>query len=408
MKNAPMNGKLQGMVLIVDDQPDNLNVLLSIFRGSGLDVRALKNPKMVLPMAMQIMPDLILTDIIMPEMSGIEVCQALKKNSETAEIPVIFITALKFMEEKQKAFMCGGVDYITKPFEREEVLLRVATHLRLAQLQHELREVNEHLEERLARELEERRRQEALLIQQSKMALMGEMLAFVGHQWAQPLTNITMTASILQNELQTVPAMESSKASDMVEDCQVILDSTEFMKETIKNFRHFFSPSREEDKFDLREALEEVRGIMQPALDQYRVALEIQGLEKACYRGYENEFKQVVMNLFMNAKDVIEGREVSQGRISVLLEKKGQNWCLTVKDNAGGIPEELLPDRLFAPYVSTKGEKGTGIGLYMSKTLIEYHMNGRLNADNDEEGAVFVLELKGSEEEAQEKIPEAR
>lgn len=402
-----MKEKLQGTVLVVDDQADNLNVLLSIFRGSGLDVRALKDPKKVLSMALQIMPDLILSDILMPEMSGIEVCQALKQNPQTAEIPVIFITALKFMEEKQKAFVSGGVDYITKPFEKEEVLLRVATHLRLAQLQNELREINEHLEERLARELEERRRQEALLIQQSKMALMGELLAFVGHQWAQPLSNITMTASILQNELQAMATTEESKSSDMVEDCQVILDSAEFMKETIGNFRNFFSSSREENHFDLRQALEEVRGIMQPALNQCRIALEIEGLKKALYLGYENEFKQVVMNLFMNAKDVIEGRHVSNGRISVLLEKKGQNWCLTVRDNAGGISEKLLPDRLFAPYVSTKGEKGTGIGLYMSKTLIEYHMNGKLNADNDEEGAVFVLELKGNDEnEVQEKIPE--
>ncbi|MCP4105225.1 MAG: response regulator, partial [Desulfobacteraceae bacterium] len=143
-------------ILIVDDNTDNLRVLSNIIKEHGCKVRSLRNAEAVFSSVLQSPPDIILLDIMMPDMDGYEVCEQLKADERTRDIPVIFISALHEIDKKTRAFSVGGVDYITKPFQKEEVLARVKTHLSIRYMRKSLEEKNF----RLQKEIDERKRAE--------------------------------------------------------------------------------------------------------------------------------------------------------------------------------------------------------------------------------------------------------
>jgi len=162
----------QAHILIVDDVRDNLRLLADLLVSHGYIVRPVPHPKMALISAKKTPPDLILLDIMMPEMSGFELCEKLKADDTTRDIPVIFISALNQVFDKVKAFAIGGVDYITKPFQPEEVLVRVRTHLMLRKLQESLQIKNRHLQQ----EINERRRVEGAMRQRNReLAMLNQM-----------------------------------------------------------------------------------------------------------------------------------------------------------------------------------------------------------------------------------------
>lgn len=134
-----------GNILVVDDTPENLRLLSGILTEKGYQARPVPNGKLALSAAQSIPPDLVLLDIMMPEIDGYEVCRQLKASEVTKDIPVIFISAINDVMDKVKAFAVGGVDYITKPFQVEEVLARIETHLKICSLQHSLQEKNQDL-----------------------------------------------------------------------------------------------------------------------------------------------------------------------------------------------------------------------------------------------------------------------
>jgi DNA-binding response OmpR family regulator/predicted RNA-binding protein YlqC (UPF0109 family) len=175
-------------IMIVDDTPDNLKLLEEMLRGRGYYVRAFPRGRLALAAAANEPPDLIMLDINMPEMTGYETCERLKTDSRLSSIPVIFISALNETLDKVKAFQCGGVDYVTKPFQFEEVQARVATHLRLRQLQVELEMHNAHLEETVrlrTRELAEANGRLAILDKAK-----SDFLTLISHELRTPLNGL--------------------------------------------------------------------------------------------------------------------------------------------------------------------------------------------------------------------------
>lgn len=177
------NNSHQGNILVVDDTPANLRLLVDILTQNGYKVRPAPNGKLALSAAQNLPPDLILLDIIMPDMDGYEVCSQLKSHERTQDIPVIFLSAINDVLDKIKAFSVGGVDYITKPFQVEEVLARIKTHLAINFLQKSLQEKNEELFQTL-QQLQATQNQ---LIQSEKMALLGQLIAGIGHEINTPL-----------------------------------------------------------------------------------------------------------------------------------------------------------------------------------------------------------------------------
>ncbi len=181
-------------MLLVDDNPVNLDVLVETLGHEGYDILVATNGMQALSIAQQRLPDLILLDINMPEMDGYEVCRRLKEADQTQAIPILFISALGEVVDKVRAFGSGGVDYITKPFQTEEVLARIRTHLTLRRLQEELQAANLELKEKnetLENTLNQIKEMQNHLVMQEKMASLGDLVAGVAHEMNTPLGAIS-------------------------------------------------------------------------------------------------------------------------------------------------------------------------------------------------------------------------
>lgn len=231
--------------------------------------------------------------------------------------------------------------------------------------------------------------QEQLLIQQSKLAEMGNMIAAIAHQWKQPLNSIALLGNLIEDELYDHIG-ESSKAIKHVES---ISEHIDFLSHTIDDFRNFFKPSKIKKSFNVKKSVEQICNMLSSQFYKYNIDLQIKGGSDITAFGLDNEFKQVIMNITTNAADAIMERDVSDGRIEVNVGQREGMAYISISDNGGGIPEELLPDKLFDPYITTKGEKGTGIGLSMSRNIIERHQGGKLWVENARKGACFHIML---------------
>lgn len=239
------------------------------------------------------------------------------------------------------------------------------------------------------------REKEQLLIQQGKMAEMGYMIGAITHQWLQPL-NVLMLLADMIPEL----ADGSEKANKKLEEYAGNMQKQiRFMTETMDDFRNFYKTSKTKERFYPYEAAEFVLKLLRKKLEKDNVVVSIEKENSFAVLGYPNEFRQVLMNLFNNASDAIVEHKKLDGVVNVSCEHDGKNGVIRVRDNGGGIPEELLPDALFAAHQSTKGEKGTGIGLHLAKVIVEGNMQGKITARNIEGGAEFIIELPVAEEE---------
>lgn len=235
----------------------------------------------------------------------------------------------------------------------------------------------------------EKDKQQQMLIQKSKMAAMGEMIGNIAHQWRQPLSQLSglffdIESAYDYNEL------DKKYLSSRIDEAN---DLVEHMSKTIDDFRNFFKPSIDALPFGLANTIQKSLKIIRPSLD-------VAGLEVAMnidptlhVRGLENEFSHVILNLVSNAKDIALQRQISQPAIAIFCELKDQNLLLHVEDNCGGIELDII-DKIFDPYFSTKYDYGTGIGLYMSKVIIENKMGGQILVSNTpRNGARFTISL---------------
>lgn len=238
------------------------------------------------------------------------------------------------------------------------------------------------------RALEELREKERLLIQQNRQAALGEMIGNIAHQWRQPLNALGLMVQELPMSYECGELTGDYLESTVKRTMQVI----RHMSQTIDDFRFFFRPDKERVEFRAAQTIEKVLSIIGGSLKEHQIDVEVKTEEDPVINGFPNEYSQVLLNILLNARDVFVERGTDEPRIRVRLVKEGKKAVVTVEDNAGGIPAEIL-DKIFDPYFTTKGpDKGTGVGLYMSKVIIEKNMGGSLSARNGEEGAQFRIE----------------
>ncbi|MEF3191844.1 MAG: response regulator [Campylobacterales bacterium] len=372
---------MKATILIIDDMPENIKVLGETLKKHGYTIIAADSAARGLSIATTKLPDLILLDIQMPQMDGYEACQRLKANPQTASIPVIFLTAHGETEQVVKGFEVGAVDYITKPFNKAVLLARLTTHLELSRLHRQL-------EERVAEEIAAHKKKEELLVRQSRMAAMGEMIGAIAHQWRQPLNTLSLLVQDLKEAYKYGELDEDYLENTISRSMAAIM----FMSQTIDVFRSFFTPEKVKRRFGILEALNQVLSFLESQFKSHGFTVTVLG-EEIFIDGFLNEFKQVILNILSNAKDALLEHPNTNPTITITLERVKEGAQLTICDNAGGIPEEII-DQIFEPYFTTKGEdKGTGIGLYMSRMIIEEHMQGRLRAYNHNGGACFEILL---------------
>lgn len=231
--------------------------------------------------------------------------------------------------------------------------------------------------------------QEQILIQQSKMAAMGEMIGAISHQFKQPINAVALLAQDIEDAYEFNELTDESLGKSI----ESILKQTRFMSHTVDDFRNFFKPSKETKPFNPEEAIQNALQLMKPQLDKAHISYELHSTGLYQCVGFVNEFKQVILNIINNARDILIEKKIKNPRIDFDLAHDTMFGVIVIKDNGGGIPEDLLPNKIFEPYVTTKGDKGTGIGLQIARTVIEKNMGGTILATNNEEGAEFMISL---------------
>ncbi len=253
----------------------------------------------------------------------------------------------------------------------------------------QLKEFNRQLVEKIEKGVTENRKRDQQMIEQSRLAQMGEMLSMIAHQWRQPLAAISATSSSLE-----VKAKLNTLTDEIVlKRSQNISQYSQHLSETIDDFRDFFKPRKGISESSYDEIIHSVLSIVQISIENKNIKITKDLHLHEQFLTYPGELKQVLLNLIKNSEDAILENAISQPMITISTFKKEDNWILTVEDNAGGIPEAII-NNIFDPYFSTKKEKnGTGLGLYMSKTIIEDHCNGTLKARSDKGSTVFSIIL---------------
>ena len=411
-------------VLIVDDVLANLSLLSDILKGNGYKVRPAPNGILALQAAKHEPPDIILLDIHMPGMDGFEVCCKLKADPALADIPILFISALSETKDKVRAFGEGGQDYITKPFQLEEVLARVNTHLELRRAQRELEKQNNALREAL---LQLKTTQNQLIVSE-KMAALGVLAAGVAHEINNPINFVKTSFHGLEKDIQDLIALLSYCQMHLDKDRQAAfedfkknIDYKTIIQEVPELLGHIFeglhrtedivkslrSFARTDDlldnKIDLHEVVDAVLVMLSPRYEKKIQVIKNYGeLPLVC--GNMGKLSQVFTNVLSNAIDAVEDQgDSARYRITIKSEtllKDGKNYAvLRISDMGMGITPDIV-NRIFDPFFTTKPVgKGTGLGLFICKSLIQEHKGFLEVSSPAGEGATFSIFLPACQEE---------
>ena len=240
-----------------------------------------------------------------------------------------------------------------------------------------LQKLNNTLEIKIKKEVENSRKKDTLMFQQARLASMGEMIANIAHQWRQPLASILMIIQGVQSKMKLgklTPEIINSKVKDA-------LLLAENMSETLDNFQNFFKPTKEKESFSLKSSIEHSLTLSKYILEQHKVNVSIKIPDTIKLHTYYNEFSHVLLNIIANAEDALSNIKGDKF-IEIIAKEVNQKVYIYITDNGGGIKENVFP-HIFEPYFTTKYKsKGTGLGLYMSKQIIEKHMKGIIRCKN--------------------------
>ncbi len=409
-----------GDILIVDDTPQNLRLLSTILTEQGYAVRKALNGEMALKSAFAAPPDLILLDIKMPDMNGYEVCDQLKADSRTQAIPIIFISALDDVLDKVRAFTIGGVDYITKPFQCEEVLARVRCQLIIVQFRQELEKQVEKRTAELKHTLLELQKAQVQLVQHEKMATLGQLVAGIAHEINNPVGFIAGNLNYAQTYIQHIihhlqlyqqqlpqasPEIKSHSESidlefvlqdlpKMISSMKLGTDRIRQISVSLRNFSRADQDSRVE--VDIHDGIDSTLMILQHRLkaDNKRSAIEIfkEYGDLPLVSCYSGQLNQVFMNIIANAIDAFD-----EASLNPSLEQANRTNSITIKtevladtdqvlikikDNGLGMSPEVK-NRVFDYLFTTKPTgKGTGLGLSISHQIVVEKHGGQIECNS--------------------------
>ena len=221
-----------------------------------------------------------------------------------------------------------------------------------------------------------------------KLSLMGEMMENIAHQWKQPLSNITFIASSIQLKKE----LEDLSDEDFTESLENILNNIDYMSQTIQDFRTFLNEEKQKKVFNINHVIDKTALIIEGSMNKASIKFHLD-FKRDCYaKGFENELVQAIINILNNAIDALKVQDPYERNISLTLTQDEQFNIITIEDNAGGIPD-AIKDKIFEHYFTTKGDRGTGIGLFITKEIIEKHFHGIMNVSNTKRGAKFELKI---------------
>lgn len=421
MNPNPIQKNESAIILVVDDVLENLRLLSKILNREGYKVRQAIDGKIALKTVRSVQPDLILLDIMMPEIDGYEVCQALKLDPLTQDIPIIFLSALDEVLDKVKAFQVGGSDYITKPFQHEEVLARVENQIGIHQLSRKLQAQNTQLKESEARERErsrqleqaisELKRTQAQLIQTEKMASLGQLVAGIAHEINNPVNfisgNLSFIKGYFNDALKIIQAYQNNYPDPpteiqdlyeeidfkfLVEDWEKLIESMHVGADRIytivRSLQTFSKLNTSKIKsIDIHENIDRALLLLQPRLKQAGNSREIQVIKDygqlpniTCY---DSQLSQVFINLISNAIDALEYRFIDD-----IQDDSQKNLCAVCQSSVPSDSEsdlnycrkKISPQiRIFTEFVGVKNfefELDQNINQKNGKIVIRIADNG--------------------------------
>ncbi|OCL86541.1 sensor histidine kinase [Arcobacter porcinus] len=302
-----------------------------------------------------------------------------------------------------------NVSYIRENIEQNEALIKNATKVleniksgnlgtRLTQdtndtslneLKNMINSVIGNLENRIQKEIKHRLKQEQILIQQSKLAAMGEMIGNIAHQWRQPLSQISAIHMNMKVTYNFDKFTKEYLEKKIIEANKL----TNYMSQTIDDFRNFFKPQGEKELFSIEQACKDAYFIVESTLKYHNIEMRFDIKDDIDILAYKNEFSQVILNLINNAKDILIERNIKNPKIILEIKNGVKYAIIKIKDNAGGV-DKINIDKIFDPYFTTRYQtQGTGIGLYMAKNIIERNMKGFINVKNSDVGAIFTVKV---------------
>jgi len=411
-------------ILFVEDDDLMRNTIKNVLEKNARIVLLAANGEEGLELFKQETPDIVITDIMMPVMNGLEMIHQIRRLG--SNVKIVVVSAYSEKENFLKAIALGVNNFLIKPISYKNLLNVLeelanviqleknveAEKLEKLQAQEELKKAHAELEDRVierTRELAiandqlvefqetlqdkieksvtEIRLKDHIMMLQSRQAVMGEMIGHIAHQWRQPLNTIGLLTQSLLFSFRN-DNLSDKLLEDRVNRIMVVL---EHMSETIDDFRNFFNPNREKINFSVLSVVQKTLSFVESSFQNHKIVLDLEIEEDCQVNGYENEYSQVLMNLLINAKDALVSQNEDNRKIWIRVSRRMGKSCLEIRDNAGGISPEIQ-DKLFDPYFTTKtDEDGTGLGLYISKTIVEQKMSGYIDVSNDEDGAVFTI-----------------
>ena len=383
--------KERDIIMAVDDTPESLSLLVDILTPAGYEVRPADSGELALAAVAAAIPDLILLDVRMKGMDGLEVCRRIKASERTQHIPIILISAFAEVQEWVEGMRLGAADYVTKPFLAEELLTRVRTHLALskalASVDHQTAKVRHGEEEQL--------RLKKILAQTQRLEAVGTLAAGVAHEINNPLNIVMNFAQLILDEEST---SETSR-----EFAAAIVEESERMARIVRNLLSFSHDEKESHRLaDVTTLIDQTLSLVGVAFRRDRIEVAVQvplGLPRIRCRS--QQIQQVLLNLLTNARDALNQRFPQAGPEKVIrvsakpFEEAAIPWIrLTVEDRGGGIPADIA-ERVFDPFFTSKAPgKGTGLGLATSYGIVKEH-EGKLWFENEPgAGTRFHVDLK--------------
>jgi len=370
----------QETILLVDDLADNLRVLIGILGEQDYKVRPARNGPQALLMARTSPPNLILLDIMMPGMDGYEVCQQLKADPQTHNIPIIFISALNEVLDKVKAFSLGAVDYITKPFQAEEVVARVETHLKLYRLHCEL-------------------------VQSEKMASLGRLVAGFAHELNTPLGVAIGSASMLSGEAKKINGLMAQEEVDVDEllsaldsidkGSNLTLSNLERAANLVTSFKRTAvdQTSDEVRSFQVDEVINDTINTLHNRFKNTNIEISLDCPKRLKVKSLPGVLEQILTNLLMNS--LIHGFDSGQnaGLIKINIQMNENNLHIEYSDNGKGIAQENLV-KIFEPFFTThRAHGGSGLGMYICYNIVTTQLQGTITCESVlSKGVVFKID----------------
>jgi two-component system, NtrC family, sensor kinase len=425
MNNLPL-------ILVVDDTPANLEVVVEALSDAGFEVAIATDGERAIRQANLSQPDLILLDVMMPILDGFETCRRLKASPATADIPVIFMTALSDTTDKVRGFNLGAVDYVTKPFQEAELIVRVTTQLKLRQLNQTLEQQVEQRTTELQKALQQLQQSQVQLVQSEKMAMLGQLVAGVAHEINNPVNfihgnlvhvqeyveDLLAFAEVYQQCSAEAPAALQAAADDLdlafvQNDLPKTLASmkigTQRICEIVRSLRNFSRLDESECKaVNVHDGIDSTLLILQHRLKSTPNHPEIPVIRDygaaPLVECYASSLNQVFMNILANAIDALEEQMAQRtylenqqqlSQIAIRTSVIENQWIqIAIADNGPGIPAQIQ-QRIFDPFFTTKPlGKGTGMGLSISYQIITDKHQGKLECiSTPGKGSEFVIQI---------------